>query len=471
MNAVNNDELTLIKEINSNQIINSTLDITDNSVLFINNQSKEKLEKLITEALEKNLQTIVTSENCSISNEKLIKVKNYEEKFNEVLTKLCPRYEDKNYYGITGTNGKTTTGFYLNQLISERSLFVGTTEEDIFKKVTNEEHLTTPKLFNILKLLGLNENKDINNVVIEVSSHALDQERLKGLKFKISGFTNLSQDHFDYHKSIENYFNSKLKLFSNNVSEKLVYIDSDWGNKINSLTKIPSFSIGKSKKNNLYIKKINIDKGKYDLTFEIEGKNFEITVPLSGPESHLNYLLALSMAYFSEISNLEKILEASTSLKNPRGRFEIIKYKNNNDVIIDFAHTPESITQVIKFVKNKYRKVIVIFGAGGNRDKEKRALMGKSVNQADKVIITNDNPRNENEEDIAKEILKGIKLNKETKVILDRKEAILEGINNLDKDSVLLILGKGHEKIQEFKNSTIKFSDQDVVNQYIREDS
>ncbi len=359
----------------------------------------------------------------------------------------------------------------MNQLISDRSLFVGTTEEDIFKKVTNEEHLTTPKLFNILKLLGLKENKDINNVVIEVSSHALDQDRLRGLKFKISGFTNLSQDHFDYHKSIENYFNSKLKLFSNNVSEKLVYIDSDWGNKINSLTKIPSFSIGKSKKNNLYIKKINIDKGKYDLTFEIEGKNFEITVPLSGPESHLNYLLALSMAYFSEISNLEKILEASTSLKNPRGRFEIIKYKNNNDVIIDFAHTPESITQVIKFVKNKYRKVIVIFGAGGNRDKEKRVLMGKSVNQADQVIITNDNPRNENEEDIAKEILKGIKLNKETKVIFDRKEAILEGINNLDKDSVLLILGKGHEKIQEFKNSTIKFSDQDVVNQYIREDS
>ena len=471
MNDLNNDELTLIKELNSNQIINSTLDITENSVLFINNQSKEKLEKLVSEALDKNLQTIITSEKCSISSEKIIKVKNYEEKFNEVLIKLCPRYHDKNFFGITGTNGKTTTGFYLNQLISDPSFFVGTTEEDIFKKVTNEEHLTTPKLFNILKLLGLNENKDINNVIIEVSSHALDQERLKGLKFKISGFTNLSQDHFDYHKNIENYFNSKLKLFSNNVSEKLVYIDSDWGNKINSLTKIPSFSIGRSKKNNLYIKKINIDKEKYDLTFEIEGKSYEITVPLSGPESHLNYLLALSMAYFSEISNLENILEVSTSLKNPRGRFEIIKYKNNNDVIIDFAHTPESITQVIKFVKNKYDKVIVVFGAGGDRDKEKRIMMGNSVNLADKVIITNDNPRNENEEEIAKEILKGIKLNKETKVILNRKEAIIEGINNLDKDSVLLVLGKGHEKNQEFKDSSIKFSDQDVVNQYIKEDS
>ena len=471
MNTLNNDELSLIKELNPNQIINSTLDITDNSVLFINHESKEKLEKYISEALDKNLQTIVTSENCSISNEKIIKVKNYEEQYNEVLIKLCPGYQGKNFYGITGTNGKTTTGFYLNQLINDPSLFVGTTEEDIFKKVTNEEHLTTPKLFNILKLLGLNENKDINNVIIEVSSHALEQERLKGLKFKISGFTNLSQDHFDYHKNIENYFNSKLKLFSNNVSEKLVYIDSDWGNKINSLSKIPSFSIGRSKKNNLYIKKINIDKEKYDLTFEIEGKSFEITVPLSGPESHLNYLLALSMAYFSEISNLENILEASTSLMNPIGRFEIIKYKKNNDVIIDFAHTPESITQVINFVKNKYRKVIVIFGAGGNRDKEKRILMGKSVNLADQIIITNDNPRNENEEDIAKEILKGIELNKETKVILDRKEAIIEGINNLDKDSVLLILGKGHEKIQEFESSSIKFSDQDVVNKYIRENS
>ena len=145
MNTLNNDELSLIKELNSNQIINSTLDITDNSVLFINHESKEKLEKYISEALDKNLQTIVTSENCSISNEKIIKVKNYEEKYNEVLIKLCPGYQGKNFYGITGTNGKTTTGFYLNQLINKPSLFIGTTEEDIFKKVTNEEHLTTPK--------------------------------------------------------------------------------------------------------------------------------------------------------------------------------------------------------------------------------------------------------------------------------------------------------------------------------------
>jgi len=468
MNSLNIEEIISSKDFDSNEIINSTLDISENSILFLNNESPERLNELITGIVDKKLKIIVTSQNCSISNNKIIKIKNYDEIFNKVLQKICPNYLSKNYYGITGTNGKTTTGFYLDQLINSKSLFIGTTEEDIFKTITNEEHLTTPKLFNVIKLLGLNENNNINDVVIEVSSHALDQERLKGLKFKVSGFTNLSQDHFDYHNNIENYFNSKLKLFNVDVSEKLVYIDSEWGNKINSLTTIPSFSIGTSNKNNLYIKKINTTKENYDLNFEIEGKNYDITVPLTGPESHLNYLLALSMAYFSEKVDLDSLLEASINIKNPLGRYEIIKYKQNNEIIIDFAHTPESIFQVIKFVKNKYKKVVVVLGAGGDRDKGKRPLMGNAANLADKIIITNDNPRYENEEQIAKDILQGIDLNKETLIILNRKEAIIEGINNLDKDSVLLILGKGHEKIQEFRESSIEFSDQKIVTEYIR---
>jgi len=460
-----------IEELNFNKIINSTLDVSDDSILFLNNKSAEKLDQLITGIIDKKIKIIVTSEKCSITNDKLVKVKNYDEIFENLLKKICPGYANKNFYGITGTNGKTTTGFYLNQLLKSKSLFIGTTQQDIFKKITNEEHLTTPKLFNIIKLLGLEENKSIKDVVIEVSSHALEQERLKGLKFKVSGFTNLSQDHFDYHKNIDNYFNSKLKLFKNDISEKLVFIDSEWGNKINSLTTVPSFSIGTNNTNNLYLKNMNITKDKYDLNFEIEGVNYDVTVPLKGPKSHLNYLVALSMAYFSDNNDLDSLLEASIKLKNPVGRFEIIKYKQNNEIIIDFAHTPESIYQVIKFVRNKYKKVIVILGAGGGRDKEKRPLMGSAANLADKIIITNDNPRDEEEEGIAKDILKGIDLNKDTSVILDRKEAIIEGINNLDKDSVLLILGKGHEKIQEFKNSSIKFSDQKIVSEYIKDNS
>ena len=469
MSTLSIEDLTSRKDFDYNEIINSTLDISENSILLLNNKSLEKLNKLISESLEHKLKAIITTEDCSISNEKIIKVKNYDEVYWDLLDKICPDFQNKTFYGITGTNGKTTTGYYLNQLIYSESIFVGTTEADIFKKITNEEHLTTPKLFNIIKFLGLKENRPVNDIVLEVSSHALDQERLKDLKFKVSGFTNLSQDHFDYHKNIENYFNSKLKLFSDHVSEKLVYIESDWGNKVKSLTNIPSFSIGMNKSNNLYIKNINVSKGKYNIKFEIEGRSYDIAVPLSGPESHLNYLLALSMAYYSEKNDLDSLLEASINLKNPIGRYEIIKYKNNNEIIIDFAHTPESITQVIKFVKNKYNKVIVILGAGGGRDKEKRPLMGKAANLADRIIITNDNPRNEDEQEIAKDILKGIELNKETTLILNRKEAIIQGINNLEKDSVLLILGKGHEKIQEFKDSFIEFSDQDIVNEYIKD--
>ena len=469
MSTLSIEDLISRKDFNSNEIINSTLDISENAILLLNNKSLEKLNKLISESLEHELKAIITTEDCSISDEKIIKVKNYDEVYWDLLDKICPDFQNKTFYGITGTNGKTTTGYYLNQLIYSESIFVGTTEADIFKKITNEEHLTTPKLFNIIKFLGLKENRPVNDIVLEVSSHALDQERLKDLKFKVSGFTNLSQDHFDYHKNIENYFNSKLKLFSDHVSEKLVYIESEWGNKVKSLTNIPSFSIGMNKSNNLYIKNINVTKGKYDINFEIEGKSYDIVVPLSGPESHLNYLLALSMAYYSEKNDLDSLLEASINLKNPKGRYEIIKYKNNNEIIIDFAHTPESITQVIKFVKNKYNKVIVILGAGGGRDKEKRPLMGKAANLADRIIITNDNPRHEDEQEIAKDILKGIELNKETTLILNRKEAIIEGINNLEKDSVLLILGKGHEKIQEFKDSSIAFSDQNVVNEYIKD--
>ena len=154
MKTINIEEIISSRNINSHEIINSTVDISKNSILFINNQSLEKLDKLIKEALDSGVKAIVTKEGCTVSNDKIIKVKNYDEIFKDVLQKICPNYENKNFYGITGTNGKTTTGYYLNQLISSKSLFIGTTEGDLLKNITNEEHLTTPKLFNIIKLLG-----------------------------------------------------------------------------------------------------------------------------------------------------------------------------------------------------------------------------------------------------------------------------------------------------------------------------
>ena len=469
MNSPYIEELINDQSFRAEDLVNSTLDVSENTILIINNNSEKRLDELIEEALRKNVKKIITSENCSKQNNKIIKVKNYEEIINTLLLKISPSFLDKDYFGITGTNGKTTSGYYLSQLLNENSLFIGTNEDNLFKNITNEKHLTTPKLFNIVKLLRDQEYENTKNIILEVSSHALDQNRLKGIKFKVSGFTNLSQDHLDYHQNMQSYFQSKLKLFSEDMSESFVYIDSEWGKKIKSSTNVNSFSIGTNKKNNICIKKLITKKDRFDLSFEIEGNSYEVSVPLVGPESHLNYLLALSMAYLSNIKNLDKLIDKSNNLKNPKGRYEKIKYKNNNDIVIDFAHTPESIYQAISFSKKNYDKVYVILGAGGDRDKDKRLLMGKAANNADKIIITNDNPRNENEEEIAKGILKGVNLNKDTEVILDRREAIARGIDNLHKDSVLLILGKGHEKTQEFKNGFIEFSDKEEVKKIIME--
>ena len=456
------------KDFDYSSLVNSTLDIKEKSVLLINNNSEKRLNELIVDAINKNVKNIITSKKCTIVDKKIIRVENYERTFNDLLNKICKDFETKKYFGITGTNGKTTTGFYLNQLIANKSIFIGTTEEDLFKNITNEEHLTTPKLFNIIQLLSKQENKDIVDVIIEVSSHALDQDRLKGIIFKVSGFTNLSQDHFDYHKNFDNYYKSKLKLFSKELSEKLVYIESEWGNKIKNDSKLPSFSIGMQSTNDLYVKRIKTQKESFNINFYLDGKKYDISVPLGGPLSHMNYLLALSMAYYSGEYKLDDLLEASTEIYNPLGRHEIYSL-GTNDVVIDYAHTPESIKQSIAYVKDKYKKITVIFGAGGNRDKYKRSLMGNAANEADKIIITNDNPRDEKEDDIAKDILEGVNLNKDVEIILNRKEAIRKGIENLKDDSVLLILGKGHEKTQEFKDNTIKFSDQKIVKEMIEE--
>ena len=464
------DELKdiLNKDFDYSNLVNSTLDIKENSILLIDNDSEQRLNELILDAISKNVQNIITSKNCTLNDKEIIKVENYKKTFNKILLKICKNFQTKNYFGITGTNGKTTTGYYLNQLIRNKSIFIGTTEEDLFKKITNEEHLTTPKLFNILQLLSKEEYKDIMDVVIEVSSHALDQDRLQGIVFKVSGFTNLSQDHFDYHKNIDNYFKAKLKLFTEGFSEKFVYLESEWGNKVKHESNLPSFSIGTESTNNLFIEKVRTQKNSFDIDFYLEGKKYDISVPLGGPLAYMNYLLALSMAYFSDDYKIDDLLEASGKLNNPNGRHEIYSL-DTNDVIIDYAHTPESIKQSIAYVKDKYKNITVIFGAGGNRDKDKRSLMGNAVNDADKIIITNDNPRGENEEDIAKDILEGVNLNKDVEVILNRKEAIRKGIDNLNNDSVLLILGKGHEKNQEFKNNTIKFSDQQIVKEMLKE--
>ena len=463
-------EIQIFDELNLNfdNLVNSTLDVFEDCILIINLKNKEKLNEYVIESINKKAKLIITSTNCDVERENVIKFRNYEEVFNHVLVKMYPKYASVNFFGVTGTNGKTTTGYYLNQLLGENSLFMGTTEGNLFRNITKEEHLTSPKLFNIFKLLRKEEYSHIVNVVLEVSSHALVQDRVTFINFLISGFTNLSQDHFDYHKNIDNYFEAKKKLFTRNSSKQYVYIDEDWGTRLNEEVENKSQSVGFKNNNDLFIRKVSILKNKTHINFKIDNLDYRIELPFISPSCEMNYLLAVGMAYFSNVLSIDQIISNTINIKNPKGRFEKISYKDN-DIYVDYAHTPEAIRKAIAVVKESYENVIVLFGAGGNRDHKKRNLMGKAANNADEIIITNDNPRKEEPMYIAKEVLSGIGLNRNVEIILDRKMAIKKGLDLLRGNSVLLVLGKGHESTQELREGFVKFDDVEVINKLIKD--
>jgi len=452
LNSLNFDDLKS-KDIDYSKIVNHTIDVTLDSILCIDHEDIKKLDKYIELSLKQNPKYIITSNKSEIVNDKVLKFEKYDKIFNQILQKIAPNFNNLDFFGITGTNGKTTSAFYLNQLIGEDNLFVGTIDEEQKYFFTKEKILTTPKLFNIVKLISL-QNKKIKSVSLEVSSHALEQNRLGNLKFLISGFTNLSQDHLDYHGSLKNYLHAKSKLFQKGISEKFVYIDSASSKEIVEISDIDSYSIGTKESNDVTL--LNFDDEM--IKFNIDGIQVESGLNLTGPKYIENFLLAFSMAYYSDQYNLEDLITSSENLTNPPGRFESIALENKT-VVVDYAHTPLAIKEVIKYAKSKYDNVTVVLGAGGDRDKSKRVKMGEATINANHVIITNDNPRSEDPIEISKNILEGIPLNKNTDVILDRKEAIYKGVESLKDNEVLLILGKGHEKVQEVQNEFLPFDD------------
>jgi len=440
------------------KIVNSTLDIEKDSILCIDLDNIEKLDALILEGLKKGSKLVLTSTNSTIENENVYRYENFDEVFYDILENLCPGYKSKNYFGITGTNGKTTTGYLLKQLIGNSSAFVGTVDEENYFNFTKEEHLTTPKLFNLVKLIS-NFNSDIDSIILEVSSHAIKQERLKDINFVISGFTNLSQDHLDYHINMDEYLITKSKLFNEDTSNKFLFVDTEYGQKINLKQNSRGRSVGNVPSNDIEF----ISYEDEIISFKIDGIKIKEKLTISGPESVYNFLLAFGMAYYSELYDLEILKSNIKTLKNPPGRFQTLGI-DEKSIIVDYSHTPEAIEKVICYTKELYQnEIIVVFGAGGNRDKSKRKLMGEASQFANKIIITNDNPRNENPMEIAKDILAGIDLQKDAKIILDRRDALEEAISFLNEKTTLLVLGKGHEKHQEIGDRILDFDDVVVI--------
>ena len=323
------------------------------------------------------------------------------------------------------------------------------------------------QLGQILKKI---KDQGIDNVIMEASSHGLKQNRLDGLKFSSGIFTNLSQDHLDYHKNLKNYFKAKLYLFENLLKKRGNVITDD---------EIPEFK---------KIKKIAINKGLRLHTLNSESKNFKILSHSFDGESQVikiryknsikninlnligkiqikNILMAIIAAVKSNI-NLKKILTIVPKLNSIDGRFEKIgKIKNQSKVILDYAHTPEALKTCLLNLREQFpdKKIILLFGCGGNRDQNKRSKMGKIADDhSNEIYLTDDNPRYENPNKIRRDIKKGIKRKKVIE-ISNRAKAISEAIKNLNTGEILLVAGKGHEKIQDIGKRKIYFSDKRII--------
>jgi UDP-N-acetylmuramoyl-L-alanyl-D-glutamate--2,6-diaminopimelate ligase len=375
--------------------------------------------------------------------------------------------------GITGTNGKTTTGTLLYQLFGQLGYVVGlisTVENRIDKEVVPSTH-TTPDPVQLNELLKRMVEAGCSHVFMEVSSHAVDQERIAGLKFTGAIFTNITHDHLDYHKTFENYIKAKKKFFDELHSDAFALVNADdkRGMVMLQNTKATKYTFG--------LKKMVDFKGKIitnsieGLELEIGGKN--VWFKMIGDFNAYNLLGVFGAAVLLG-EDTDEVLTKLSSLPGAPGRFELVMPGSKVIAIVDYAHTPDALQNVLETIaqfRTGNEQVITVVGCGGNRDKTKRPLMASiACRLSDKVVLTSDNPRDEDPMEIIREMQTGVTPSeaRKTLVIADREEAIKTACMMAKEKDIVLVAGKGHEDYQEIKGVKHPFDDKDVVERMLK---
>ena len=357
---------------------------------------------------------------------------------------------DINIIGVTGTNGKTTTCYLIYQLLNALGLdcaYIGTLGY-IYNDINIELDNTTPSKIELYNLLVKSKELGCKYVVMEVSSQALAQDRVNFIKLKYVIYTNITRDHLDYHKTLSNYIDSKLKILNLLDINGLSLINND--DKYSNKFKQYNYKTYGSKDSDYTIDKNN----------NINGNKFIIN--LIGKHNMYNVLASISLLY--EIGfTYNDIKDIVPNLKAPSGRMEVINY-NTNKIIIDYAHTPDALENVLKSIKEITTGcIITIIGCGGNRDKGKRKMMGEiATKMSTYVIFTSDNPRFENPLDILNDITVNLDKNN-YEIEVNRENAIKKGIQLLTNNDILMVLGKGHEKYQIIGDTKFPFDDKQIV--------
>ncbi|MCD6578260.1 UDP-N-acetylmuramoyl-L-alanyl-D-glutamate--2,6-diaminopimelate ligase [bacterium] len=379
--------------------------------------------------------------------------------------------EKMTIYGITGTNGKTSTTYFLREILG--SLGISTTViGTISTFIGNEEYPsanTTPYASELYKIFKKSYNENIKHIIMEISSHGLEENRIYGLNFNIGGITNITQDHLDFHKTMDNYINAKMKITEHMKNTPLIVnIDDINVMKLLKRTDYKNIvTVGEGGDYEIKSYELHIDSSFYTILYN--NIEFKIKIFIPGLFSVYNSLMAIIMAHKSGIP-IEKAIIGVGKLKSVPGRFEIIRNKEIISVV-DYAHTPDALSSLLNSVKElPHERIITVFGAGGDRDKTKRSIMGKIADKnSDILIVTSDNPRTEDPAGIINDILTGIKRVEGLFKYIDREEAIKKAVEIAKKGDIIVIAGKGHEDYQIIGNKKIHFSDQEILKELLDE--
>ncbi len=365
--------------------------------------------------------------------------------------------------GVTGTNGKTTVTYLVKHILDSlgfKTGIIGTNQNMIGDKVL-ETGRTTPDSFELQKLFSLMVQNDVEYVVMEVSSHALELSRVYGIEYEVGAFTNLTQDHLDFHLTMENYANAKAKLF---CQSKMAVINADDTYGKSMISNCPSECMGYGVNSECNFKAEGVKLCENKVEFKLEGKDFSLQIP--GEFSVYNALCAIGICKSLGIS-YEKISLALSTALGVKGRAEVVNTGNTDyTVMIDYAHTPDGVENILKTVRGFAKgRVVIVFGCGGDRDSAKRPIMGKIAGElSDFCVVTSDNPRTEDPMAIIKMVEEGVRETGVQYVVIEsRFDAIKYALENAQKDDVIVLAGKGHETYQILSSGTIHFDEREVV--------
>lgn len=454
-------------------ITNYSKEVRENYIFVAVKGERYDGHDFIDEAIKLGANTVVSERRPKLSKDvNWLRVKDVREALWEISVILYQNPGSKvKLIGVTGTNGKTTTTHIIEHIFKRvgfQTGLLGTIYSRWGEKLI-PAHLTTPESPHINRMLKEMVEDGVTICVMEVSSHSLCMKRVDGLNFKCAVFTNLTHDHLDFHKNMKSYFDAKKRLFElldKREGYGIVNIDDPWGRKLSREIKAPLLFYGLGKDAHIFPIDYKLSSEGIEAELSTPSGEIEISSPLLGKPNLYNILASVGVALAFNLGK-EDIKKAIREFRGVKGRFEIVENSLGFKVMVDYAHSDDALRNLLQTVSElKPKRIIVVFGAGGDRDRKKRPKMGEVAGKfADIPIITSDNPRSEDPLAIIREIEAGLKRsgNKNYIVIPDRREAIYKAISIAEEGDFVILAGKGHEEYQIIGNERIPFSDREVA--------